>query len=275
MISERATNWTIVPCPHPAWAKLVYPELDEDAAYERLWDELWHVLRLDEADPAAAWDEPHGGAEGARRRRSPSAGFDALELRGPGTELTVGLLPTRALARRATSRPATGSATCRTCRPRRSSRRPIPSRTEGHVTSTKPLVLKDGAIVRGLRVRFEGGRAVEVDADENAGALRAKVAIDEGAAPARRGRARRPAGPDRAARHRLLRHAARRERGQPHRARLRLRASPSRSDDHDRVNTSAHPHRLHDRLARARGHRRHRRRRARAGPARRRLAGLS
>ncbi len=57
VIDERATNWTIVPCPHPAWARLVFPELDEDAAYERLWQELWHVLRLDEPDPGAAWEE--------------------------------------------------------------------------------------------------------------------------------------------------------------------------------------------------------------------------
>ena len=43
-------------------------------------------------------------------------------------------------------------------------------------------MLKDGTIVRGLRVRFEDGRAVAVDADENAGAIRARTDIDEGAA---------------------------------------------------------------------------------------------
>jgi aminopeptidase len=32
-----------------------------------------------------------------------------------------------------------------------------------------------------LRVRFEGGRTVEVDADENAGAIKTQVASDEGA----------------------------------------------------------------------------------------------
>jgi aminopeptidase len=58
---------------------------------------------------------------------------------------------------------------------------PDPTRTEGHVTSTKPLVLRDGTIIRGLRVRFEGGVAVSIDADENAEALRAQLAIDEGA----------------------------------------------------------------------------------------------
>ena len=43
-------------------------------------------------------------------------------------------------------------------------------------------MLKDGTIVRGLRVSFEGGRAVEVDADENGGAIRARTRVDEGAA---------------------------------------------------------------------------------------------
>src|SRR2546429_420206 len=56
---------------------------------------------------------------------------------------------------------------------------PDPERTEGHVTSTKPLVLQDGTIVRGLRVRFEGGTAVEIDADENVEALRARLAVDD------------------------------------------------------------------------------------------------
>jgi aminopeptidase len=58
---------------------------------------------------------------------------------------------------------------------------PDPVRTQGHVTSTKPLVLLDGTIIRGLQVRFENGRAVGIDAEENAEALRSQVAIDDGA----------------------------------------------------------------------------------------------
>ena len=42
-------------------------------------------------------------------------------------------------------------------------------------------MLRDGTIIRGLRVRFEGGRAVEIEADENAAALRSLAAMDEGA----------------------------------------------------------------------------------------------
>jgi len=180
VVSEKLLNWTIVPCPHRAWAELVYPDLPGAEAEERLWNELWHVLRLDEPDPAAAWDERSDAlkrsAAALNERR-----FDALELRGPGKELTIGLLPS--------STWGGGKFTRRDGLPHLPNipteevfTSPDPARTEGHVTSTKPLVLRDGTIVRGLRVRFEGGRAVEIDADENGAALRTQAETDEGAA---------------------------------------------------------------------------------------------
>ena len=58
---------------------------------------------------------------------------------------------------------------------------PDPERTEGVVSSTKPLDL-GGSLVTGLRIRFEGGRAVEIEADANAETLRERCATDDGAA---------------------------------------------------------------------------------------------
>jgi aminopeptidase len=55
-----------------------------------------------------------------------------------------------------------------------------PRRVDGHVSATKPLVLRDGTIIRGLRVRFEQGEAVEIEADDNAAALRSTVAVTGG-----------------------------------------------------------------------------------------------
>ena len=180
IVGERTTNWCIVPCAHPAWARLVHPDLPDDEALERLWQQLEHVLRLDEPDPAAAWDERVAGLRdsadrlGARR-------FDAFELRGPGTDLRIGMLPSHVWwcgdfhtvegIRHIPNLPTEEVFTT-----------PDPERTEGVVSATKPLVLRDGTIIRGLRVRFEGGRAVEISADENAEALRASVELDEGAA---------------------------------------------------------------------------------------------
>jgi aminopeptidase len=93
VISERSTNWCFVPAPHPAWAALVHPGLPADEAYEQLWCELEHVLRLDEPDPLAAWDERMAVLNDYTTRLTERR-FDAIELRGPGPELTIGLLPT-------------------------------------------------------------------------------------------------------------------------------------------------------------------------------------
>jgi aminopeptidase len=177
IVSERSTNWSIVPAPTRPWAALVFPELRADEAYEELWRQIEHVLRLDEADPASAWDERMAVLKESARRLTERR-FDAVELRGPGTELTIGLLPTARWwaadftttegLRHLPNLPSEEVFTT-----------PDPQRTEGHVTSTKPLVLEDGTIVRGLRVRFERGTAIEIDADENAEALRARLAVDD------------------------------------------------------------------------------------------------
>jgi aminopeptidase len=44
---------------------------------------------------------------------------------------------------------------------------PDPERTEGVVRSTKPLLV-NGRAVTGLRMRFERGRAVEIEAESGA-----------------------------------------------------------------------------------------------------------
>ena len=179
IVGDRSTNWCIVPAPHHGWAKLVFPDLAEDEAYERLWRELEHTLRLDEPDPIAAWAERMSVLRQAAARIAERR-FDAIELRGPGTELSVGMFSTHSWWAADFQR-ADGLRHLPNLPTEEVFTTPDPSRTEGHVTSTKPLVLRDGTIVRGLRVRFEQGVAVEIDADENADVLRTLLEIDEGA----------------------------------------------------------------------------------------------
>ncbi|MDH5281424.1 MAG: aminopeptidase, partial [Thermoleophilia bacterium] len=57
---------------------------------------------------------------------------------------------------------------------------PDPERVDGHVTATIPLELA-GSVISGIRVEFEGGRAVKIDADQGADALRAVASRDDGA----------------------------------------------------------------------------------------------
>ena len=57
---------------------------------------------------------------------------------------------------------------------------PDPERVDGHVSATMPLELY-GSYMDGIRIEFEAGRAVKVDADQGADALRATMAKDDGA----------------------------------------------------------------------------------------------
>src|SRR6185503_17506923 len=68
VVNERTTNWTIAPCPTSAWAELVYPDLPPQEAYERLWEAIRHICRLDEADPVASWRERIDTLVGAAAR---------------------------------------------------------------------------------------------------------------------------------------------------------------------------------------------------------------
>jgi len=131
-------------------------------ALERLWQAVAHVCRLDEPDPAAAWrqrrDELQAVAERLTERR-----FDALHLEGPGTDLTLGLLPGSVWAGGGDTN-ADGIEHLSNLPTEEVFTAPDPQRADGVVRATKPLVLA-GSTLEGLTVRFEGGRAVQIDAE--------------------------------------------------------------------------------------------------------------
>src|ERR687887_861160 len=177
VINERTVNWCVAPGPSAKWAELVHPDLDADAALEKLWQQVEHVCRLDEADPEAAWHERSAALKGVARRLTERR-FDAIHLEGGGTDLTVGLLPS--------SRWIGGGEETVDGIPHMANlpteevfTSPDPERVEGLVRATKPLYTQ-GRIIDGLTVRFEGGRAVQIDAESGAETLRAVIAQDEG-----------------------------------------------------------------------------------------------
>ena len=179
VVNDRTTNWTIAPCPQPAWAGLVFPDLPADEGLVRLEHELLHVLRLDEEDPIAVWharaDALVSVAERLSQRR-----FDALHYEGPGTDLTVGLLPSSGW-RAARFQTVDGIEHMPNLPTEEVFTTPDPERADGTVTATKPLVLVDGTVVRDLVVRFEGGRAVDVRAGQGGETLATIAQTDEGA----------------------------------------------------------------------------------------------
>jgi aminopeptidase len=179
VINERTVNWCVAPGPSENWARLVFPTLEPEAALDKLWELVVHICRLDEVDPEVSWRDRSSVLKGVAKRLT-DLHFDAIHLEGPGTDLTVGLLPT--------SRWMGGGDATVDAIPHMANlpteevfTSPDPERTKGVVRATKPLSTQ-GRIIDGLTVHFEGGRAVAIEAESGVETLRAMVAQDEGGA---------------------------------------------------------------------------------------------
>jgi aminopeptidase len=175
LVMERLVNWLIVSAPNPGWANAVLGEPD----LERLWDAIATTMRLDEDDPVAAWQE-HAAKLKTRAADLDAGAFDAIRFRGPGTDLVVGLLETsRWLC--ATFETQSGIEHLPNLPTEEVFTTPDWRRTEGIVQSTYPLIVSGiGARVEGLRIRFEGGRIVDVQADgDGADVIRTQLKEDD------------------------------------------------------------------------------------------------
>jgi len=171
-------NWTVVPYPGAAWARQVFQDDDEDAAVGKLAEAIFAATRISTVDPIAAWAE-HNARLMERQTWLTSKNFSALKYMGPGTDLTLGLAEGHAWKG--------GASTSRngiTCNPNIPTEEvfttPDPERVDGHVSATMPLELY-GSYIDGIRIEFDGGRAVKIDADQGADALRAAAGRDDGA----------------------------------------------------------------------------------------------
>jgi aminopeptidase len=171
-VSGRRFNWAVVSAPNAGWATQVFGEPD----VERLWDAVATVTRLDEPDPVAAWRE-HAARLQARADALNARRFDAVRFRGPGTDLTIGLIPNASWLS-AKGETETGIEHVPNLPTEEVFTSPDWRRTEGTVRSTMPL-LASGTRVLDLELRFDNGQAVAVAATTGADIIREQIAVDE------------------------------------------------------------------------------------------------
>jgi aminopeptidase len=176
LIASGEVNWTIVPGPSEGWARRLFGEPD----VARLWELLAPILRLDEADPVAAWDA-HIRRLRERAEAVNERGFDSVHFEGPGTALTVGILPGACWL--AGVMPTNWGVEAVVNMPTEEIfTTPDRQRVQGSVRMTRPVLMTNGAVVDGLTLTFSDGRVVEVEAERNAEAIKAQMAHDDGAA---------------------------------------------------------------------------------------------
>jgi aminopeptidase len=175
LTTARRINWTVVSAPNEGWATQVFGEPD----LERLWGAVATATRLDEDDLVAAWQE-HASKLQARADALNARAFDAIRFRGPGTDLTIGLIE-GSLWGCATHVTEAGISHIPNLPTEEVFTSPDWRRADGTVRSTAPL-LAAGTRVDDLEARFEGGKIVEVNASAGADIIRTQLAVD-GQAP--------------------------------------------------------------------------------------------
>jgi aminopeptidase len=171
-VNDRTFAWTIAAYPTEGQAEAMFGEPD----VERLWVAVAHAMRLDERDPVEAWHAHH---DRLRRRceQLDALELDAIRFTGPGTDLTIGLLPgSRWIGGGSETRD--GILTFPNMPTEEVFNTPDWGRTEGTVRATRPLAL-GGSVVRDLELRFEGGVVVDVRASTGADAVKGQLAVDE------------------------------------------------------------------------------------------------
>lgn len=172
MAAGDVSAWTVVAAPNDGWAREVFGAPD----LERLWQAVAVAMRLDQPDPVGAW-RARMTTLAARGTALDTLALDMIRFRGPGTDLSLGLIPgcrwlggsrrTRGGVEYSPNLPTEEVYTS-----------PDWHRAAGTVACTRPLAMA-GTLVNGLRLRLEEGRIVEVEADEGAEAVRAQLASDD------------------------------------------------------------------------------------------------
>lgn len=173
-------QWTVIGVPSVAWARAVFPDLDDEEAFEKLGDAIFSVTRVtQDNDPIAEWEQ-HDRELLEHADRLNSFSFKKLHFTSElGTDLDVELVKGHIWAGGGCTTPKgvffdpnmpTEECFCM----------PVKTGTNGIVYASKPLDY-NGKLIENFWLRFEDGRVVDFDAEKGKEALSQMISFDEGA----------------------------------------------------------------------------------------------
>ena len=171
-------KWCIAAVPSIEWARKVFPNLDDDAAVEALWNAILDTSRVD-GNAVENWNK-HNEELLNHRNKLNDLDLQYLEYKSSnGTDLKVELIKGitwgggfELTDKKKVFNPNIPSEEVFTS--------PKAGSVDGIVYASKPLSY-NGQLIDGFSVRFEGGKVVEVKAKKNQKLLEEMVKIDEGA----------------------------------------------------------------------------------------------
>ena len=172
-------KWCIAAVPGKAWAKKVFPKLNEEEAIEALWVAILKTSRVDGNDPVKNWDEHNAFLIGQRDKLGKLGLKKLIYKASNGTDFQVELIDKMTWGGGVEVAPNKGQ-----FNPNIPSEEvfttPMRGKAEGTLVASKPLSYQ-GQLIEDFSISFKDGKVSEVKAKKNQALLEKMVKMDEGA----------------------------------------------------------------------------------------------
>ena len=172
-------KWCIAAVPGKAWAKKIFPKLNDEEAIEKLWEAILKTSRVDGNDPVKNWDE-HNNFLIAQRKKLESLNLKKLIYSASnGTDFEVELVDKMQWGGGVEVAPNKGQ-----FNPNIPSEEvfttPMRGKAEGTLVASKPLSYQ-GQLIEDFSITFKDGKVSSVKAKKNQSLLEKMVKMDDGA----------------------------------------------------------------------------------------------
>ena len=172
--------WCIASIPIPSWARRVFPGLSDEEAMDKLWEAIFHTMRITGDGKSADRWQAHIDMLAQRKEKLNALRFKTLHYTNAlGTDLTVEL-PEGHIWEAGNDVTQSGQTFVANMPTEEIFTAPLREGINGVVYASMPLV-HDGNIIDGFHFVIRDGKIVEAVAEKGEDVLRSAISVDEGA----------------------------------------------------------------------------------------------
>ncbi|BAM48218.1 aminopeptidase [Amphibacillus xylanus] len=170
--------WSIISIPTGDWSQKIFPGLEAEEAKEKLWEQIFKIVRVDQDDPIKAWEEHNQTLKNAHAILNEKK-YKALIFKAPGTDITFGL-PEGHIWKGGGAYTTDGLHFNPNMPTEEVFTVPHKYEVNGVVSNTKPLVY-NGNTIDNFSLTFKDGKVVDFTAEQGYETLKNLLETDEGA----------------------------------------------------------------------------------------------
>jgi len=176
-IMNSTVAWSVISIPTSGWAKKVFPDLSTTEAVEKLWQNIFKIVRVDKDNPVEAWNEHLNNLQ-SKVDFLNTKKFKKLHYLSKDTDLSIEL-PEKHLWAGGGEYNSKKTYFVANMPTEEVFTLPLKTGVNGKVKSTKPLNYS-GNLIDNFTLIFKDGRIVDFSAEKGYETLKKLIETDEG-----------------------------------------------------------------------------------------------